>query len=171
MIPSSHCFGTSVGSIYGEAEEASNSASARGAWNNPRHEAQRLSGEARYFSSIAKIKAGMRHGVHCDPPAPSHTRAGERSLDVMRWGLVPFWAKDHESRFHEYQRQSRGDRGQARLPRSVPAAALPGAGLVCHRWSRPTGHETGGTVLPRVVGTEVGRVQAREAASRHDGLN
>jgi hypothetical protein len=26
-------------------------------------------------------------------------------------------------------------------------------------------------VLPRVVGTEVGRVQAREAASRHDGLN
>src|SRR5262245_15341651 len=22
------------------------------------------------------------------------TRAGERSLDVMRWGLVPFWAKD-----------------------------------------------------------------------------
>jgi putative SOS response-associated peptidase YedK len=21
-------------------------------------------------------------------------RAGERSLDVMRWGLVPFWAKD-----------------------------------------------------------------------------
>jgi hypothetical protein len=98
-------------------------------------------------------------------------RAGERSLDVMRWGLVPFWAKDHESRFHEYQRQSRGDRGQARLPRSVPAAALPGAGLVCHRWSRPTGHETGGTVLPRVVGTEVGRVQAREAASRHDGLN
>jgi hypothetical protein len=26
-------------------------------------------------------------------------------------------------------------------------------------------------VLPRVVGTEVGRVQARGAASRHDGLN
>ena len=21
-------------------------------------------------------------------------KAGERSLDVMRWGLVPFWAKD-----------------------------------------------------------------------------
>ena len=22
------------------------------------------------------------------------TRAGERSLDAMRWGLVPFWAKE-----------------------------------------------------------------------------
>jgi putative SOS response-associated peptidase YedK len=30
-------------------------------------------------------------------PAPVvhyDTKAGERSLDVMRWGLIPYWAKD-----------------------------------------------------------------------------
>jgi putative SOS response-associated peptidase YedK len=38
-------------------------------------------------------------------------KAGERSLDVMRWGLVPFWAKGYQSGLREYQRQGRGDRG------------------------------------------------------------
>jgi hypothetical protein len=28
------------------------------------------------------------------PIVPFHARAGERSLDLARWGLVPYWAKD-----------------------------------------------------------------------------
>jgi len=97
------------------------------------------------------------------------TRAGERSLDVMRRGLVPFWAKDIKVGFMNINAKAEGSRA------SPPSAkrsqlVLPGAGIVCRRWSRPTGHETGGTVLPRVVGTE-GGLQARGAVSRHDGLN
>ena len=46
-------------------------------------------GYVQLFKELGKIKAGMRHGVHCDPPAPLHTRTGERSLDVMRWGSGP----------------------------------------------------------------------------------
>src|SRR3979411_1532662 len=56
-------------------------------------------------------------------------KASERSLDVMRWGLVPFWAKDIKVGFSNAdQRQGRRDRGQARLPRGIPAAALSRAG-------------------------------------------
>jgi hypothetical protein len=38
------------------------------------------------------------------------------------------------------------------------AAALPGAGLVCHRWSRPWGMKLVVLCCRAVVGTEVGRV-------------
>ena len=51
----------------------------------------------------------------------------QRSLDVMRWGLVPFWAKDIKVGFAN-QRQGRGHRKQARFPRGVPAAPLPRTG-------------------------------------------
>jgi hypothetical protein len=89
----------------------------------------------------------------------------------MRWGFVPFWAKDHESRFHEYQRQSRRDRGQARLPRSVPAAALPGAGLVATGCPDPQGMKLALLCCRASSAPRSAVVQAREAASRHDGLN
>jgi putative SOS response-associated peptidase YedK len=55
-------------------------------------------------------------------------RASERSLDVMRWGLVPFWAKDIKVGFANINAKGRRDRGQARLPRGISAAALPRAG-------------------------------------------
>jgi len=51
-----------------------------------------------------------------------------RKLRVVRWGLVPFWAKDIKGRLLEHQRQGRRDRGQAGVSRGVPAAALPRAG-------------------------------------------
>jgi hypothetical protein len=54
-------------------------------------------------------------------------KAGERSLDVMRWGLVPYWAKDIKVGFANVNAKP-GDRKQARLPRDVPAAALSCAG-------------------------------------------
>jgi putative SOS response-associated peptidase YedK len=36
------------------------------------------------------------------------TRAGERSLDVMRWGLVPFWAKDIKVGFANINAKAEG---------------------------------------------------------------
>jgi putative SOS response-associated peptidase YedK len=55
-------------------------------------------------------------------------KAGERSLDLTRWGLVPFWAKDIKGQLRQLQRQGRRHRHPAELPRGVPAAALLGAG-------------------------------------------
>jgi putative SOS response-associated peptidase YedK len=43
----------------------------------------------------------------------------------MRWGLVPFWAKDIKVGFANINAKAEGIEGKARLPRSVPAAALP----------------------------------------------
>jgi putative SOS response-associated peptidase YedK len=36
------------------------------------------------------------------------TKAGERSLDVMRWGLVPFWAKDIKVGFANINAKAEG---------------------------------------------------------------
>jgi putative SOS response-associated peptidase YedK len=36
------------------------------------------------------------------------TRAGERTLDVMRWGLVPFWAKDIKVGFANINAKAEG---------------------------------------------------------------
>jgi putative SOS response-associated peptidase YedK len=36
------------------------------------------------------------------------TKAGERSLDVMRWGLVPFWAKDINVGFANINAKAKG---------------------------------------------------------------
>ena len=52
----------------------------------------------------------------------------QRSLDVMRWGLVPFWAKDIKVGFANINAKAEGIEKQARFPRGVPAAPLPGAG-------------------------------------------
>jgi putative SOS response-associated peptidase YedK len=40
------------------------------------------------------------------------TRAGERSLDVMRWGLVPFWAKDIKVGFANINAKAEGIEGK-----------------------------------------------------------
>jgi putative SOS response-associated peptidase YedK len=39
-------------------------------------------------------------------------RAGERSLDVMRWGLVPFWAKDTKVGFANINAKAEGIEGK-----------------------------------------------------------
>ena len=51
-------------------------------------------------------------------------KAGERSLDVMRWGLIPFWAKDVKVGFSKHQCESRRNPREACFPRGIPAAAL-----------------------------------------------
>ena len=52
-------------------------------------------------------------------------KAGERSLDLMRWGLVPFWAKDIKVGFSNINAKAEGIEEQTGFPRGVPAAALP----------------------------------------------
>ena len=37
-------------------------------------------------------------------------KAGERSLDVLRWGLVPYWAKDIEAGFANINTKAEGYR-------------------------------------------------------------
>jgi putative SOS response-associated peptidase YedK len=39
-------------------------------------------------------------------------RARERSLDVMRWGLVPFWAKDIKVGFANINAKAEGIEGK-----------------------------------------------------------
>jgi putative SOS response-associated peptidase YedK len=69
-----------------------------------------MCGRARLSSDVSEIK--LVFSIPPDRPTPNiapswnvaptdplpvvrfDARAGERSLDVMRWGLVPFWAKD-----------------------------------------------------------------------------
>jgi putative SOS response-associated peptidase YedK len=69
-----------------------------------------MCGRARLSSDVSEIK--LVFSIPPDPPTPNFApswnvaptdplpvvhydaKAGERSLDVMRWGLIPFWAKD-----------------------------------------------------------------------------
>jgi hypothetical protein len=100
-----------------------------------------MCGRARLSSEVSEIKirfafsAGRRTPnfapiwkVAPTDPLPVvgfNAKAQERGLDVMRWGVVPFWAKDVKVRFRQHRRQGRAHRDEARLPRGVPAAALP----------------------------------------------
>ena len=69
-----------------------------------------MCGRVRLSSDVSKIKLVFSIPPHRPTPnfppswnvAPTDplpvvrcdAKAGERSLNVMRWGLVPFWAKD-----------------------------------------------------------------------------
>jgi len=69
-----------------------------------------MCGRVRLSSDVSEIKLVFAIPPHQPTPnfapswnvAPSdplpvvryETRTGVRSLDMMRWGLVPFWAKD-----------------------------------------------------------------------------
>ena len=69
-----------------------------------------MCGRVRLTSDVSEIKLVFAIPPHQPTPnfapswnvAPSdplpvvryETRTGVRSLDMMRWGLVPFWAKD-----------------------------------------------------------------------------
>ena len=69
-----------------------------------------MCGRARLSSDVSEIKIAF--GIQSEQPAPNFApswnvaptdpltivhhdaKAGQRSLDVMRWGLIPYWAKD-----------------------------------------------------------------------------
>ena len=101
-----------------------------------------MCGRARLCSDVSEIKLVFSIPTHRPTPnfppswnvAPTDplpmvrydARVGERSLDVLRWGLVPVWAKD--LKVGSIKRQGQGVREQAGRPRGVPTAPLPGSG-------------------------------------------
>jgi putative SOS response-associated peptidase YedK len=83
-----------------------------------------MCGRARLSSDVSEIRLVFFILQHRPTPniAPSwnvaptnplpvvryDARAGERSLDVMRWGLVPFWAKDIKVGFANINAKAEG---------------------------------------------------------------
>ena len=83
-----------------------------------------MCGRARLSSDVSEIKLVFSIPPERPPPnfaaswnvAPTDSlpvvrydaRAGERSLDVMRWGLVPFWAKDIKVGFSNINARAEG---------------------------------------------------------------
>jgi putative SOS response-associated peptidase YedK len=83
-----------------------------------------MCGRARLSSDVSEIK--LVFSILPDRPTPNvapswnvaptdhlpvvryDTRAGERTLDVMRWGLVPFWAKDIKVGFANINAKAEG---------------------------------------------------------------
>ena len=89
----------------------------------PRH-LTRMCGRARLSSDVSEIKLVFSIPPHrpapniaaswnvapTDPPpiVRYDAKAGERSLDVIRWGLVPFWAKDIKVGFANINAKAEG---------------------------------------------------------------
>jgi putative SOS response-associated peptidase YedK len=83
-----------------------------------------MCGRVRLSSDVSEIKLVFSIPAHRPTPnsAPSwnvaptdlspivrfDAKAGERSLDVMRWGLVPFWAKDLKVGFSNINAKAEG---------------------------------------------------------------
>ena len=87
-----------------------------------------MCGRVRLSSDVSEIKLVFSIPRHRPTPniAPSwnvartdplpivrfDVKAGERSLDVMRWGLVPFWAKDIKVGFSNINAKVEGIEGK-----------------------------------------------------------
>jgi len=102
-----------------------------------------MCGRARLSSDVSEIKLVFSIPPHRPTPniasswnlAPTDPlpvvrydpRARERSLDLMRWGLVPFWAKDIKVGFANINAKAEGIEGKPAFREGVPAASLPSA--------------------------------------------
>lgn len=102
-----------------------------------------MCGRVRLSSDVSEIKIVFSIPPHRPTPnfppswnvAPTDplpvvrydAKANERSLDLLRWGLVPYWAKDRKVGFANINAK-RGDREQARFLRGSSTAPLSRAG-------------------------------------------
>src|SRR5258706_9674727 len=96
-----------------------------GVWRRYVHD---MCGRVRLSSDVSEIKLVFSIPPHRPTPnsAPSWNvaptdpvpivrydgKAGERSLDLMRWGLVPFWAKDIKVGFSNINAKAEGIEGK-----------------------------------------------------------
>jgi putative SOS response-associated peptidase YedK len=103
-----------------------------------------MCGRVRLSSDVSEIKLVFSIPPHRPTPniAPSwnvaptdplpvvryDTKAGERSLDVMRWGLVPFWEKDVKVGFSNINAKAEGIEGKPAFREAFQRPALPRAG-------------------------------------------
>jgi len=92
------------------------------------HYARAMCGRGRLSSDVSEIKLVFSIPPHRPTPniaaswnvAPTDPlpvvrydpRAGERSLDVMRWGLVPFWAMNIKVGFANINAKAEGIEGK-----------------------------------------------------------
>ena len=99
-----------------------------------------MCGRVRLSSDVSEIKLAFSIPPHRPTPnfppswnvAPTDplpvvrydTKASERSLDVLRWGLVPYWAKDLKVGFANINAKAVSRRGQPSARRSSGAATL-----------------------------------------------
>ena len=99
-----------------------------------------MCGRARLSSDVSEIK--LVFSIPPERPTPNipanwnaaptedlpvvrwDARAGQRSLDVMRWGLVPYWAKDIKVGFANINAKAEGIESNQRSARHTSAAAV-----------------------------------------------
>src|SRR5437899_3791697 len=100
-----------------------------------------MCGRVRLSSDVSEIKLVFSIPPHRPTPnfppswnvAPTDslpvvrhdTKAGERSLDMLRWGLVPFWAKDLKVGFANINAKAEGIENRPAFREAVRAPALP----------------------------------------------
>jgi putative SOS response-associated peptidase YedK len=60
--------------------------------------------------------------------APVIVSQGESVLKDMRWGLIPFWAKDEEIGSRMINARAENSEGEAVVPKFIEAEAMSGAG-------------------------------------------
>jgi SOS response associated peptidase (SRAP) len=99
-----------------------------------------MCGRVRLSSDVSEIKLVFSIPPHRPTPniAPSwnvaptdpvpiirfDAKAGERSLDIMRWGLVPFWAKDIKVGFSNINAKAEGIEGSRHSARHSSGGAV-----------------------------------------------
>ena len=103
-----------------------------------------MCGRVRLSSDVSEIKLVFSIPAHRPTPnfpptwngAPTDQlpivrfdkRAGERSLDLARWGLVPYWAKDINLGFRNINAKTEGIGDQTGVSRCLRAPPVPRAG-------------------------------------------
>jgi putative SOS response-associated peptidase YedK len=110
-----------------------------------------MCGRVRLSSDVSEIKLAFSIPPHRPAPnfppswnvAPTDSlpvvrfdaKAGERSLDLLRWGLVPYWAKDLKVGFANINEVPKANRRFAR--RRSSAAAVLCRSITFTNWRRP----------------------------------